>query len=432
MKFLGNATSSWPIPSSGDGRRYFWNASSPGTRTSPPTPRFARTGDPRLESKLSIPPDNKSIRDEAVKNGDPYGCLYTGPTRVVLNSNGTMRVWSPFTKSTSPGCPNGGATGPLPSNGVIYVQTVPVDPADGNYTAGCPYTAAPKSGHPLTDIVPLSTRDVNFIEPNFGYRDNCRSGDVFVEGTLKGRLTIATERNVVVTRDLVYATPFDAVDPGTNPGLDLLGLIAKGFIEVYHPVVTACSDGVENDISEGASINDGAIDFPADPGCRSAQDNTERNECRDGRDNNSNGRTDFPNETRCSSNGDDSEANSGFQAPANTISSASNRNLNVPVTGGSAPWSNPKIQAAMLAIDHSIRVQQFNVGAPLGTLSITGVMAQRYRGLVGTSSGSSQSTGVAKNYVYDKRLQYLSPPHFLAPSDSQWRVTTWREVRSVR
>jgi type II secretory pathway pseudopilin PulG len=432
MRFLGNATSSWAIPSTGDRRRYFWNAASPGTRTSPPTPTFSRSGDPRLESKLSIPPDNKSIRDEAVKAGDRYGCLYTGPTRIIFSSDGTMRVWSPFTSSTSVGCPVEGASGPIPPNGVIYVQSVPVDPADDNFTSGCPYTAAPKSGHPLTDIVPLSIRDVNFIEPSFGYRDNCRSGDAFVEGTLRGRLTIATERNVIVTEDLVYATPFDAVDPGSNPGLDLLGLIAKGFVEVYHPVITNCSDGIDNDRNEGAATNDGLIDFPADPGCRSPQDNTERNQCNDGRDNNNDGRVDFPRDPRCTSAGDDSEAQAGYQEPPNTISTAANRNLPVPVNGGAGPWTNPTIHAAMLAIDHSIRVQQFNIGAPLGTLRITGVMAQRYRGIVGTSSGSTPVSGVAKNYVYDKRLQYLSPPHFLAPSDSQWRVTTWREIRSAR
>jgi len=54
--------------------------------------------------------------------------------------------------------------------------------------------------------------------------------------------------------------------------------------------VAACNDGVDND-------NDGKTDYPADPGCSSAQDNSENNpsgttECSDGVDNDNDGKTD--------------------------------------------------------------------------------------------------------------------------------------------
>ena len=49
-------------------------------------------------------------------------------------------------------------------------------------------------------------------------------------------------------------------------------------------------------------------------------------------------------------------------------------------------------------------------------------IAQRYRGIVG--SGSS---GFAKNYVYDSRLRYASPPKFLDPVQSAYQPSLWSE-----
>lgn len=87
----------------------------------------------------------------------------------------------------------------------------------------------------------------------------------------------------------------------------------------------------------------------------------------------------------------------------------------------------PHIQAAILSVRHSFTVSRYDEGMPLGTLHITGAMAQKYRGPVGTSSGGSPNSGYEKDYVYDDRLRYLSPPHFLDPVDSAWRVATWAE-----
>jgi hypothetical protein len=58
---------------------------------------------------------------------------------------------------------------------------------------------------------------------------------------------------------------------------------------------------------------------------------------------------------------------------------------------------------------------------------VTGAIAQKYRGIVGTF-GSSQ-TGYIKNYAYDDRLKYREPPHFLDPVQTAWRVV--RETEQV-
>jgi hypothetical protein len=88
------------------------------------------------------------------------------------------------------------------------------------------------------------------------------------------------------------------------------------------------------------------------------------------------------------------------------------------------------IQAAVLALRHSFIVQNWNVGSALSTgsaatkLNITGSLAQKFRGPVGTGNGVSATTGYLKNYVYDSRLLNVQPPYFLQPVASPWSVET--------
>jgi hypothetical protein len=92
--------------------------------------------------------------------------------------------------------------------------------------------------------------------------------------------------------------------------------------------------------------------------------------------------------------------------------------------------SNPQvnqIDAAILALNYSFIVDNWYCGSALGTLSVTGAIAQKYRGIVGTFGGSS--TGYLKNYNYDDRLKYREPPHFLDPVQTAWRVV--RETEQV-
>ena len=94
-------------------------------------------------------------------------------------------------------------------------------------------------------------------------------------------------------------------------------------------------------------------------------------------------------------------------------------------------WERCRLRPAMaiLSVNHSFWVQRYDVGqaSQLGTLHVDGALAQRYRGPVGTTSGGVASTGYVKQYVYDQRLKYLSPPKFLDPVASSWGVATWAE-----
>jgi len=99
-----------------------------------------------------------------------------------------------------------------------------------------------------------------------------------------------------------------------------------------------------------------------------------------------------------------------------------------PVAGGlTSSFNNPTVQAAMLSVSHSFRVQNYQYGddAPLGAITAYGAIAQKYRGTVGTAG----STGYTKSYSYDQRMKYQSPPYFLNPVAAAWQIVTWIECK---
>lgn len=328
-RFEGETTSSWPLEQDPD-------------TCQPPrwidgkgdsAPSFARRCDPAFADVLPLPPSNQKIKLETDPALGRTGCLLTGPSKIELLPDGRVRITSPFTRRTNCAAVDGTPI-PLPANGVIYVQNVPSDPADPNYTAGCPFPG----GHPFADD--LDRGDIT----SYG----CRDGDVFLWGTLKGELTIAAENDITIVWHTRVADP---------TGDDVLGLVANNYVQIYHPW-----------------------------GC-----------------------TRFDRRGRCQAIGD---LPARFHDPRSTT-----------------PFRDAVVQAAILAVTHSFRVQNHDLGVPLGTLSVTGAIAQKYRGPVGTfdTRAGRVVTGFEKAYVYDDRLRYLSPPHFLDPVESAWRVVVWKE-----
>jgi hypothetical protein len=279
------------------------------------TPQF-QTGDPEAVPLLTRPQSNTAIKAETNRAAGKTGCLYNGPTRIVLLSSGRMNVTSPFTtSSTYASCV--GSNVALPTNGVIYVQNVP-----STQSATC-VGGQNRLGYPIAgDVTPYQ----------------CRVGDAFLSGTLRGRLTIAAENNVVVVSNTTYSSS----GAGSN---DMLGLVANQFVQLYHPV--------------------------------------------------------------------------------------SSTGTNLPDVRNPTPFfQDPRIDAAILALGHSFIVQNYDEGSPLGTLSITGGIAQKWRGPVGTGGGSGASTGYLKNYNYDGRLQFSSPPHAATLSSASFRVIQWAEIQN--
>src|SRR5690606_15819916 len=54
-----------------------------------------------------------------------------------------------------------------------------------------------------------------------------QEGNIYIQGVIKGRVTVAAAQSVVVTGDLMLA--------GGMNGDDLLGLVATNTVEIMHP-----------------------------------------------------------------------------------------------------------------------------------------------------------------------------------------------------
>lgn len=77
------------------------------------------------------------------------------------------------------------------------------------------------------------------------------------------------------------------------------------------------------------------------------------------------------------------------------------------------------IDGSILTLSHSFFVDNYGCGGtPLGTLTVHGAIAQKYRGIVGTVDGS----GYLKNYWYDNRLAVMLPPYLFDLQNTQWTV----------
>ena len=68
--------------------------------------------------------------------------------------------------------------------------------------------------------------------------------------------------------------------------------------------------------------------------------------------------------------------------------------------------NNVWIYAAILSTKHSFLVDNYGCGESLEKLNVYGAIAQKFRGIVGTTGG----TGYIKNYNYDERLAVDEPP----------------------
>lgn len=114
----------------------------------------------------------------------------------------------------------------------------------------------------------------------------------------------------------------------------------------------------------------------------------------------------------------------GASGTSNKNCTSSSSDYNPQPGSGSGSGHTLTIEAAILSLTKSFTVDSYGCGDSLGKLNVTGAIAQKTRGVVGTGSGSNDgnSTGYIKNYVYDSRLKYRTPPNFLDPVGSSWKL----------
>lgn len=87
---------------------------------------------------------------------------------------------------------------------------------------------------------------------------------------------------------------------------------------------------------------------------------------------------------------------------------------------------NLGLDAAILSLQHSFTVDNYDCGAQLGTLSVFGAIAQKYRGAVGAVNASG-THGYTKSYTYDDRFRFRNPPYFLDPVNAAWQIVRQNE-----
>lgn len=216
-------------------------------------PTFLLPGDPQNVATIGMPATNSQIKKETRSDLPAEvpvtGCLYTGPTKITLHDNGEMTVISPWTKRTnttgasdtggsSPAkCGTPGSSGlaarsggawvgqriPIPQNLVVYVQNVPNVASNVNMTTGTttPYGAIACATNGNAIGYPITNETVPFAGA-YG----CRNGDVFIQGTLKGNMTVAAENYIYATGDIRYRSSDE----------DMLGLVGNNAVWVWNPM----------------------------------------------------------------------------------------------------------------------------------------------------------------------------------------------------
>ncbi len=86
------------------------------------------------------------------------------------------------------------------------------------------------------------------------------------------------------------------------------------------------------------------------------------------------------------------------------------------------------VMAAIMALNTSWTVRNYNSGSPRGKLIVYGGIIQKLRGPVGTFSSSTGQilTGYQKDYTFDPRLMDTPPPAF--PTTGQIEKIAWSEI----
>jgi hypothetical protein len=399
-------------------------------------PYFGSAAGARYADKLDLP-------DNSAEFVNYPGCVFWGDTRIKFNNNGTMTVWNTLSNGqtivnpVSPGgtnCgvassykptsasdprPASGQTIPVPTDMVIYVRnTGAANPCiPGQIVNGA------SSGSSASDVIPQGSgtiagnvTDIGFNDPdtytettrrtftktstgtvwsggtstmtptktNDGHSPklDCGQGNVYVEGTVKGRVTIAAENNVVVTSNIVLNSSAAGSDPS---GSDIIGLVAANSVQVYHPVQRSKNNSLTNTSNRSnVSCNSGI-------------------------------------------NGTPTSAPSGVTSVTCTwsdVDTYGNNYTDLPFTGQTNGSGTRWIYASIQTLQHSFFVQSYSKGSDLGTLSVRGSIAQRYRGIV-----RSGTPGFDKDYSYDLRLKTQSPPYFPQWLNASYTALTTGELK---
>lgn len=273
-------------------------------------------------ASIQFPPNNNSLLVYA-NNG---GYCFDGRTCILLHANGEITVWNdkltPKVKKMDP-----------PPNGVIYVNEI----------AGTKY----------------GEFDLKY-------------GNVFVSGTLNGRLTIGAFNDIYITG--------------------------------YDPTKSTFSNST---VTNGIKYNDTSFTLDTSNGNVKV----------------------YENPLQVGSDMLGLVARENIAVLTYGWFGTGNENVN-------SSRQNMTIHAALCAINgrfgNSYQLNNSNVSTSYptsaGTLTLRGSLMQKERGPVGFLNASGEiGTGYKKDYAHDPRMMYEQPPYFLEPAESGWEIRDWVE-----
>lgn len=274
------------------------------------------TSYPRYQDPLYLP-------DNSGEFANYPGCQYKGATRIKFRADGTMQVWSAESTSASTTAACGGAAPngvvvDVPTDEVIYVS-------GGSSGAHLCRSGEIGDGLPLGNYTGSNTSNYEYEVRMADQAQYCGQGNIYIEGVLQGRVTVAASNTITVTGDLVLARGLS--------GNDMLGLVASNSVEVYNPWL----DTMECSRWQGSGSN-----------------------------------------RRCT--GTWRWANDPDRAPG-----WPKRYADVD-QGGNYPSNGIQIAAAIQTLQRSFWVQNYFRGSGEGQLYVRGAIAQEWRGIVGRGS----------------------------------------------
>lgn len=275
------------------------------------------------------------------------------------------------------------------------------------------------------DKVPDSDKRVKGGTGKFGIR----SGNVFVSGNLKGRLTIGAEDTIYIT----YSDPTEWYDYDANDMYDRTKLPNQPPTSFYW-------DRKNNSYPQSGGIEYTSTWFSGNKNgtgtAMSSYDNEKKIFTRysfDRSNTNKPGKDmlgliannniyilhyGWPKKAY-NSDGKDDNWNFKWEWKNNQWKKTSSDSKTYDV----APH-NVTIHAALFSVNQGFGYEDYDKGPRKGDITIWGNITQRKRKPVGTIG----RTGYNKKYAHDPRMFYDYPPHILEPTNVGWEIHEWKEI----
>lgn len=294
------------------------------------------------------------------------GCLYHGPTTIEFDTEDQMTVWSPDSTLTATCLPSQGATVDVPNG--IHPTTLGdgvIYVATETTPAKCKAGANPLVGHydHIGSTTPNCEADVFVSDHPAPTSPAPTPAKPTTDPGVSGQLTVGSSANIVVTGNIEY---------------------------------THCGASFNSTKTHPCTFHPAGTNTPTHPT-----------------------RTE-PNDVLGLIANNYVEVNHPVGGSASTCSSTV---LGTPTAAKCDPGP-VTIDAAILALQHSFAVNNYATGPAIGTLTVYGSIDQKWRGAVGTFSGSTAVSGYTKDYDWDSLITAVAPPHYLAPATPSWALAS--------